>query len=75
MTHGQAFELACSLADAGFSCEQTFTKRGPYTTVVLVEKRIDSAGLKRLLNLAPPCAELVLIDGVLQFLPTQGGSR
>lgn len=70
MTHDQAFELAISLADAGFSCEQTFTKRSPYTTVVLMEKRVDSAGLKRLLNLAPWDVELVLIDGVLQFLST-----
>lgn len=34
MTHAQAFELAISLATAGFSCEQTFTKRSPYTTVM-----------------------------------------
>lgn len=71
MTRDQAFKLAGDLADAGFSCHQTFQKRSGYTTVVIDEKRVDRKGLALLSADVQDYAELVLIDGVLQFLPTR----
>lgn len=72
MTRDQAFKLAGDLADAGFSCHQTFQKRSGYTTVVIDEKRVDRKGLALLSADVQDFAELMLIEGVLQFLPTGG---
>lgn len=73
MTRDQAFKLAGDLADAGFSCHQTFQKRSGYTTVVIDEKRVSGDQLGLLVGAAEESfADLMLIDGVLQFLPTGG---
>lgn len=76
MKRERGSKLAGDLAEAGFSCHQTFQKRSPHTSVVIDEKRVSGPGLEHLLSLTGSLydygAELHLIDGVLQFLPTGG---